>query len=101
MSSNSALLGHPPISDTDKLIRRGLVIVAPSQLNPNKSMPFGPPRPNNYEFETHAPSLRSGQGIAIFFVILFTSLRIYTRLFRAKHFGIDDWMIVPGAVGLR
>ncbi|KAF2197446.1 hypothetical protein GQ43DRAFT_381003 [Delitschia confertaspora ATCC 74209] len=98
MSSNSALMGHVPISHTDILIRRGLLIVSPSQLNPNKSQPFGPPRPADYQFETHGPSLRIGEGLAIFFIILFTSARIWTRIYRTKYFGLDDWMIIPGAL---
>lgn len=94
-------MGQPPISQTDALIRRGLVIIAPSQLNPNKSEPFGPPRPAGYEFETWAPSLRAGEGIAIFFIFAFTAARLYTRQFRTKRFGLDDWLIIPGAVSFK
>ncbi|KAH6658755.1 hypothetical protein BKA67DRAFT_558975 [Truncatella angustata] len=99
MSDPSALLGYPPISDTDALIRRGLLIISPSQINPNKSEPFGATRPVNYEFETGGPSLIIGEAIAIFFIILFTSARLYMRLFKKKSFGLDDWMILPGAIG--
>ncbi|PVI02558.1 hypothetical protein DM02DRAFT_653378 [Periconia macrospinosa] len=99
MTGPSALMGQAPLSHDDYLIRRALVIVAPSQLNPNKSEPFGPPRPDGYEFETHAPSLRLGEGVAIFFMILFTAARLYVRKFRSKRFGIDDWIIIPGALG--
>jgi len=97
MSYPSALLGQPPISETDSLIRRGLLIIAGSQINPNKSQPFGPPRPANYHFETNAPSLVAGEGVAIFFIVLFTCARVFMRV-KKKIFGLDDWLILPGAV---
>lgn len=100
MAEKSALMGQPPVSQSDALIRRGLVSIAPSQLSPNISEPFGPPRPDGYEFETWAPSLRAGEGIAISFVFVFTTTRLYTRWFRTRYFGIDDWIIIPGAVSV-
>ncbi|KAI1386453.1 uncharacterized protein F4822DRAFT_316870 [Hypoxylon trugodes] len=99
MSYPSALMGQDPISETDALIRRGILIVAPSQLNPNKSEPFGPPRPVDYHFETNAPSLIGGEAVSIFFIALFTALRVYVRLFKKKNFGLDDYLIIPGALG--
>lgn len=101
MSDPSALIGQTPISDTDALIRRGLLVVSPSIINPNKSQPFGPPRPSDYVFETKAPSLIAGEALAIFFILLFTTARIYVRLFKKKTtFGLDDLFILPGAVSL-
>lgn len=100
MSDPSALIGQTPISDTDALIRRGLLVASPSVINPNTSQPFGPPRPSNYVFETKAPSLIAGEATAIFFIILFTTARIYVRLFKKRSFGLDDLLILPGAVRL-
>ncbi|KAF1975415.1 hypothetical protein BU23DRAFT_458162 [Bimuria novae-zelandiae CBS 107.79] len=76
-----------------------MVIIAPSQLNPNASEPFGLPRPENYRFETHGPSLSVGEGFSIFLILSFTSVRLWKRPYKTRKFGLDDWMIIPGAIG--
>jgi hypothetical protein len=98
MSQHSALMGHAPNTQSDAWIRRAMIIIAPSQLNPNTSQPFGPPRPEGYKFETRGLSLGIGEGFCMFFILLFTIARLWTRYFRTKMFGLDDWMIIPGAV---
>lgn len=76
------------------------MVASPSVINPNTSQPFRPPRPSNYVFETKAPSLIAGEALAIFFILLFTTARIYVRLFKKRSFGLDDFFILPGAVRL-
>jgi len=100
MSNHSALMGNAPNSQSDTWIRRAMIIIAPSQLNPNASQPFGPPRPKDYKFETRSSSLSVGEGFSITLILLFTTARLWTRLFRTRKFGLDDWMIIPGAVSL-
>ena len=52
MANHSAVMGHASNSQSDAWIRRAMLIIAPSQLNPNASQPFGPPRPPGYTYET-------------------------------------------------
>lgn len=94
----SALVGHQPISHDDKLIYQGLLIASPSQINPNKSLPFGPPAPPHALCEDRSPSLIVGEAFAIFFALAFTISRLLVRRFHTRSFGIDDWMIIPGCV---
>ncbi|CRG87381.1 hypothetical protein PISL3812_04398 [Talaromyces islandicus] len=95
----SAFLGHRPLTKEDELIMRGLLIISPSEINPNASQPFGPPAPAGAVYEERATSLIIGNGFAIFFVLAFTITRLLLRKFYTRTFGADDWVIIPGALG--
>lgn len=96
----SALMGQTPLTPDDKLIARGLRILAPTQINPNISEPFGTPAPPNAAHDSHAQSLIIGEAFAIFFILLFTSSRLFVRRYRTKFWGLDDWLVIPAAVRL-
>ncbi|PQE30516.1 integral membrane protein [Rutstroemia sp. NJR-2017a WRK4] len=95
----SALLGKTPLTPDDKLIARALRIIAPSEINPNISEPFGTPAPPNASHDSHAKSLIIGEAFAIFFILLFTATRLSLRKWRSKFWGPDDWVIIPAAFG--
>ncbi|KAF7875017.1 hypothetical protein EAF04_002189 [Stromatinia cepivora] len=95
----SALMGQKPLSADDILIARGLRIVAPTQVNPKISEPFGTPAPPNADHNSHATTLIIGEVFAIFFIALFTLARLFVRKWRTHFWGPDDWMIIPGALG--
>ncbi|EDN90846.1 hypothetical protein SS1G_00246 [Sclerotinia sclerotiorum 1980 UF-70] len=95
----SALMGQKPLSANDILIARGLCIVAPTQVNPNISEPFGTPAPPNADHNSHATSLIISEAFAIFFITLFTLSRLFVRKWRTRFWGPDDWVIIPGAIG--
>lgn len=94
----SALLGQTPISYDDELIYRGLLILSPSQINPNESLPFGPPAPSPPPDEDRSRTLLIGEAFAIFFALAFTISRLIVRKYYTRCFGIDDWLIIPGCV---
>ncbi|KAG5756993.1 hypothetical protein H9Q70_000409 [Fusarium xylarioides] len=47
-----------------------------------------------YLAETRGPMIRTVTWLSVIFPILFVGLRVYTRLFVRKVFGLDDWVIV-------
>ncbi|KAJ4044976.1 hypothetical protein NW760_010445 [Fusarium oxysporum] len=47
-----------------------------------------------YLAETRGPMIRTVTWLSVIFPILFVALRVYTRLFVRKVFGLDDWVIV-------
>lgn len=98
MTGQSALIGHTPLSHEDELIMKGLRIVAPSEINPNTSLPFGPPAPAGETYQQRSTSLMIGEVFGIFFVLLFAISRLLVRKFYKRAWGADDWMIIPGAV---
>jgi len=94
----SALLGQAPLNQNDIYILKGLYIISPSAVNPNKSQPLGTPAPPDAPHDSHSKSLIIGESFAILFVIFFTLARLYARRFRSHYWGADDWVIIPGAV---
>jgi hypothetical protein len=97
--SGSALLGHAPLSDEDKVIYRALQIISPSSINPNKKYPFGPPAPANSSHDSRGPAMIIGSSIAIALVLLITCSRLGIRKFRSHALGVDDVVIIPAALG--
>ncbi|KAF4442237.1 hypothetical protein F53441_11799 [Fusarium austroafricanum] len=53
-----------------------------------------PPPSAAYLAETRGPMIRTVTWLSVIFPILFVALRVYTRLFVRKVFGLDDWVIV-------
>ncbi|RBQ70617.1 hypothetical protein FVER14953_03741 [Fusarium verticillioides] len=51
-----------------------------------------------YLAETRGPMIRTVTWLSVIFPILFVGLRVYTRLFVRKVFGLDDWVIVISLV---
>ncbi|EGU74157.1 hypothetical protein FOXB_15319, partial [Fusarium oxysporum f. sp. conglutinans Fo5176] len=47
-----------------------------------------------YLAETRGPMIRTVTWLSVIIPILFVALRVYTRLFVRKVFGLDDWVIV-------
>jgi hypothetical protein len=99
MSEQSALLGEPPQNTNDRLVMRGLELIKGSTINPNKSEPYGEPRPPGYVFTSWSTSMVVGVSFGIIFVVFFTTARLIVRRFYTRKLGADDLMIVPGALG--
>nr|POE93238.1 methyltransferase ausd [Quercus suber] len=97
--TGSALLGSPPNNKDDALIRKGLLRLSPSELNPLPGLPFGPPRPAGAVYESWAESVQIGLAFSIFLVIFFTVARLSVRRFYTHSLGLDDLFIVPAALG--
>lgn len=51
-----------------------------------------------YLAETRGPMIRTVTWLSVIFPILFVGLRVYTRLFVRKVFGLDDWVILLSLV---
>jgi hypothetical protein len=94
----SALIGNTPLSREDELIMKGLRIVAPSEINPNVSLLFGPPAPAGATYQQRSTSLIIGEAFGIFFVFLFAISRLLVRKFYSRAWGADDLIIIPGAL---
>jgi hypothetical protein len=54
----------------------------------------GPPSSPEYLAETRGPAIRTITWLSVFLPFLLVSLRVYTRVFVRKVFGLDDWVIV-------
>jgi hypothetical protein len=59
-----------------------------------------PPPSPEYLAETRGPAIRTVTWISVFVPVLLVSLRIYTRLFVRKVFGLDDWVITLSLLSL-
>jgi hypothetical protein len=57
-----------------------------------------PPPSPEYLAETVGPTIRTVTWLSVFIPFLLVSLRIYTRLFVRKVFGLDDWVITLALV---
>ncbi|KAF5020469.1 hypothetical protein F66182_7508 [Fusarium sp. NRRL 66182] len=53
-----------------------------------------PPPSSEYLAESRSPVIRSVTWLSVILPFIFVSLRVYTRLFVRKVFGLDDWVIV-------
>lgn len=96
--SESALVGQPPRTPNDRLIYRALLVISPSSINPNRNFPFGPPPPPDASHDRREGGMIVGSAIAIAYVTLITASRLIVRK-RNHNFGLDDWVIIPAAVG--
>ncbi|KAF4967944.1 hypothetical protein FSARC_4597 [Fusarium sarcochroum] len=54
----------------------------------------GPPPSPEYLAQSRGPMIQTVTWLSVAFPIVFVSLRVYTRLFVRKVFGLDDWVIV-------
>lgn len=97
-SVDMALVGQTPLSESDKLIYRGLHLISPSPINPDERFPLGPPAPENAPSESRALSMTIGTAFAVALVVIITVSRLVIRKFYLKAFRADDWVIIPGAV---
>lgn len=52
-----------------------------------------------YLAETRGPMIRTVTWLSVIVPTLIVSLRVYTRVFIRKVFGLDDWIIVSSLVG--
>lgn len=57
-----------------------------------------PPPSPEYLAETRGPVIRTVTWLSVFIPVILVSLRIYTRLFVRKVFGVDDWVIALSLV---
>ncbi|KAM0321744.1 hypothetical protein ACHAPQ_009284 [Fusarium lateritium] len=54
----------------------------------------GPPPTAEYLAESRGPVIRTVTWLGVIIPFIFVVLRVYTRLFVRKVFGLDDWVIV-------
>ena len=98
--TQSALLGQPPATERDVLIRRGILRITGSIFFPNPKHPFGPPRPS----PDSPDESRDSQTIALTAtlmtaVIIITLGRFaYRSTLKTWKFGLDDLLIIPAAL---
>lgn len=103
----SALVGQPPnTSDDYKVIvsLEHLMEFPPSMRDPSKGFPVPLMRPasDHYpdDYPSHASATTAAMTVAIFLICLITGLRVGLRFFRKDlHWGWDDIVIIPAAVG--
>ena len=90
----SALLGEQPISDDDKLIYNLFSTANSSFLNDLKTA-----RIQNAPQENKSSSIIIGISFAIFFTLIITTARLWVRRYHLRAFGVDDFLIIPAAMG--
>ena len=93
----SALLGDPPESQRDVLIRIGMKASAGSIFNPNKLYPYGAPRPiPDLPDESDAYKVMSTEIVCLILTFGATAGRFWsrTKLESAWSFGLDDLMVI-------
>ena len=89
--SGSAFYGEPAYGPNDELLMEGLF----GSKKPPKKVVLPPNAP-----ESQAMGMLVGLCFAIVIVTLITGARLLVRIFRkGQKFGLDDWVIIPGAVG--
>jgi len=98
MTNSSALLGQPPATQNDYYIQNALLLLSPSQINPDPAYPFAPPAPANPS-PSRAKYMIIGQSFAIAIIAIITIIRLLTRKFYLRSWGMDDWVIIPGILG--
>ena len=100
--TGSALWGQPPNSERDYQIVRGLLFSYgfPSSTDPALGVPTKQHAPPNYHFETRGPGVIGGLVVAILLSFLITGTRLLLRgCCKDMRWGLDDWVIIPAAVG--
>ena len=95
----SALLGDPPATDRDALIRKAMKASAGNYFNPVKDLPWGPPRPTpDLAWEDDAWKVQACYIVCLILVAGFTIGRFWTRAkIKAWGFGIDDLLVGSSA----
>ena len=105
MSPPSALLGHPPANDDDRLIVRAFyVLIGKPDTDTSKGFKSPTPRPppGQYRRESRGPDILAYCSTCIFIMVLITGMRLALRMRSYKlRFGWDDWVIIPAAVSFR
>lgn len=101
--TGSAIIGQPPNNQDDYWIIKGIgriFQIPDGVIDPNQGFPTQLHRPPNYKFETRGPGIAAGASVAIVLITLITGTRLSLRAFRKElRWGLDDWMIIPAAVG--
>lgn len=100
--TGSVIYGQPPKNQRDYQIVQGLLRFygLPAKLDPALGMPFKPSAPPKYRFETRGPGVIVGISIAILLSFLITGSRLLLRgVQKDLRWGLDDWLIIPAAVG--
>lgn len=54
----------------------------------------GPPPTAEFLAESRGPVIRTVTWLGVIIPFIFVVLRVYTRVFVRKVFGMDDWVIV-------
>jgi hypothetical protein len=95
----SAFMGTPPVTEKDYYMAQFFLYLYGMKTDPIHGSPVSPPRPANYEFETHGPGIIASMSASIAVMSIITLLRLGIRLFRqGLRLGLDDVFIVPGFV---
>lgn len=96
----SALIGSPPANPKDALIRIGLKSSSGSVFNPNRLLPYGPPRPSpDLSDESNAYKVRITEIVCLILILTVTLGRFWARATNESlSFGMDDLMAIPACV---
>ena len=102
---NSALIGQPPLTDSDYWILKGnRLLSGKSNLDPSKGLKILPlrPPPDQYRFETRGPVITAVSAVIFVIMVSVTVARFMLRKFMKElKFGLDDWLMVPALVSDR
>lgn len=90
--SDSALLGHPPLSANDNLVYKGLLEISPSIF---EALPHLAATGNHH---SRATSMFIGGSFAISFALIITAGRIVVR-WKMRSLSVDDYVLLPACVG--
>ena len=94
--SQSALIGDPPVSQTDSWIINGfLVSNGLPPMDTSQGLQIPPPRPPNAPDGSRAASTIASLAVATFFVVIVTAGRVIARWkFKSSRLGWDDFFII-------
>lgn len=99
---NSALIGRPPLTDSDYWIVKGNQLLSgKTNLDPSKGLKIPPlrPSPDQYRFESRGPAIMAVSSVVIVIMFSVTMARFMLRKFiKELRFGLDDWLMVPALV---
>ena len=90
LMASSALLTEPPRTYDDELIYRAISYLIPGWTWSSL--------PSDATYDDFSTTLIIGSSFALALITLITGIRLWARASR-HNFGIDDWVIVPGALG--
>jgi hypothetical protein len=71
----------------------------PGGVNPPMEVVLAWPQPNYANPVTHGKGVVVMEGALLALCYIIVALRVYTRAFQARNFGIDDALIVFNLVG--
>ncbi|KAB8291620.1 hypothetical protein EYC80_006420 [Monilinia laxa] len=95
----SALIGQPPNTTDDFYIVAYLLVAFGKRTSPLEGALIPPLAPPGYVFESRSTSILIGMSVSIFFMFTFTLVRLLIRILnRGLQLGLDDLVIVPGAI---